>query len=319
MIDTIYAPVMIPTLNRYEHFKRCLESLEKCTDADKTVVYVGLDYPPSDKYIEGWQKIDSFLAEKEICNGFKSLIVFRREHNCGVGKEGSNPQLLTNEIRKTHDRYIFTEDDNEFSPNFLQYMNWGLSEFKDNPNVYAICGFKEVPIEIESNNVFAHTRFNAWGFGSWFDRHEKAQKFRHKDNLLKHVNALPITTIFNSEELLHAFHVLRMVNRNVLYGDTMRGCIPKQERMCIFPLINKVKNHGLDGSGQHGKGSIDMIKKNKSLQLDTQSIFDPVIRDSLNQKSIEKAYHDYYKIDIVKHAKLAVAFLLWKITKKNIC
>ena len=59
-----YAPVWIPTLNRFEHFKRCLESLERCTGADKTDVYVGLDYPPSDKYVEGWKKIDAYLAEK---------------------------------------------------------------------------------------------------------------------------------------------------------------------------------------------------------------------------------------------------------------
>ena len=60
-----YAPVYIPTLNRYEHFKRCLESLERCTDADKTDVYVGLDYPPSEKYVAGWKKIDEYLKEKE--------------------------------------------------------------------------------------------------------------------------------------------------------------------------------------------------------------------------------------------------------------
>ncbi len=50
---TTYAPVLIPTLNRYEHFKRCLESLELCTGADKTDVYVGLDFPPSEKYHKG--------------------------------------------------------------------------------------------------------------------------------------------------------------------------------------------------------------------------------------------------------------------------
>ena len=61
-----YAPVVIPTLNRYEHFKRCLESLEGCTGAEHTDVYVALDYPPSDKYVEGWKKMDAYLAEKEI-------------------------------------------------------------------------------------------------------------------------------------------------------------------------------------------------------------------------------------------------------------
>ena len=56
----IYAPVIILTLNRFEKFKKCLESLEACTGADKTDVYVSLDYPPSEKYVEGWKKIDSY-------------------------------------------------------------------------------------------------------------------------------------------------------------------------------------------------------------------------------------------------------------------
>ena len=63
-----YAPVCIVTLNRYEHFRKCLESLEQCTGANKTEVFVSLDYPPSEKYIEGWKKTDAFLAQKEQNN-----------------------------------------------------------------------------------------------------------------------------------------------------------------------------------------------------------------------------------------------------------
>ena len=52
-IKMIYSPVIITTLNRHEHFRQCLESLERCTDADKTNVYVALDYPPSERYMDG--------------------------------------------------------------------------------------------------------------------------------------------------------------------------------------------------------------------------------------------------------------------------
>ena len=60
-----YAPVVIPTLNRYEHLKQCLESLEKCTGAEYTDVYIGVDYPPNDRYVEGWKKVDAYLQEKK--------------------------------------------------------------------------------------------------------------------------------------------------------------------------------------------------------------------------------------------------------------
>ena len=62
----LYAPVVIPTLNRFEHFKQCLESLERCNNADKTEVYVALDYPPSDKYVEGGEKLMSTYLSRNL-------------------------------------------------------------------------------------------------------------------------------------------------------------------------------------------------------------------------------------------------------------
>ena len=57
-----YAPVIIPTLNRYDHFVRCIQSLAKCTDASETDLIIGLDFPPSDKYVDGYKRI------KEYCD-----------------------------------------------------------------------------------------------------------------------------------------------------------------------------------------------------------------------------------------------------------
>lgn len=44
-----YYPVLIPTLNRFQHFKECVESLAVCTHADKTELLIGLDYSPDKK------------------------------------------------------------------------------------------------------------------------------------------------------------------------------------------------------------------------------------------------------------------------------
>ena len=56
-----YYPVIIPTLNRYEHFKNCVESLSNNLYANETELVVGLDYPPSEKYIDGWKKIKDYI------------------------------------------------------------------------------------------------------------------------------------------------------------------------------------------------------------------------------------------------------------------
>ena len=136
-----YAPVLITTLNRYEHFVRCLESLERCTGSENTEVYVALDYPPSEKYKGGWVKISSYLSEKEQSNNFKNLHVIRRDHNYGVGKKGGNEEVLIEDVMQKYDRYILTEDDNEFSPCFLQYMNKALTKFYEDDDIFLVCGF----------------------------------------------------------------------------------------------------------------------------------------------------------------------------------
>ena len=98
MMNENLAPVTIPTLCRYEHFKRCIESLSRCTLADKTEVYVALDYPAKESHWNGYNKIkDYLLSHKEDNLGFKKLIVIQRSRNYGLGEEG-NIMTLRKEI-----------------------------------------------------------------------------------------------------------------------------------------------------------------------------------------------------------------------------
>ena len=53
----IYAPVLIPTLCRYDHFIRCLESLKKNTWAKYTEVYIAVDYPAKESHWDGYKRI----------------------------------------------------------------------------------------------------------------------------------------------------------------------------------------------------------------------------------------------------------------------
>lgn len=167
MNNKLYAPVLIPTLNRYEHFKQCLESLEKCTDADNTDVYVALDFPPSDGYRKGWERIDSYLIGKEKLHGFNHLIVIRREYNCGIGGPKSNIGLLLNQVIEKYDRYILSEDDNIFSKNFLVFMNQSLALSENNDSIIAVCGYS-YPFDYKfsgNNFYFSNSDFCAWGTG----------------------------------------------------------------------------------------------------------------------------------------------------------
>lgn len=308
-----YAPVYIPTLNRYEHFKRCLDSLERCTGANKTDVYVGLDYPPSEKYVEGWKKIDAYLVEKEKSNGFRNLFVRRRDHNCGIGKPGSNGSLLLEEIKKVSDRYIASEDDNEFSPNFLEYINWGLELFKDDQSIYAICGFKRVKVDFLQNNVYKYPRYNAWGIGTWFDRREKYKKISNLRVLKEQfLDQYPLSILF-SKKVLYPASIISMLAENSIYGDAIIKFLPEDEQFCVFPKESMVRNWGQDGLGLHG-GTKKASQYYSNLPIDISTSFQPIIKDELYQPQLETVYHATYPISSKQRIRAIISFLTYKIT-----
>ena len=77
----MYSPIIIPTLNRFTHFKNCVESLAACTNADKTELIIGLDYPPSEKYVDGWIKIKDGKWTTYKVNGCYVGVQFTKDNN----------------------------------------------------------------------------------------------------------------------------------------------------------------------------------------------------------------------------------------------
>jgi len=246
-----YAPIAIPTLNRFEHFRRCLESLERCTGADRTEVFVGLDYPPSKKYAEGWKKIDAYLAEKEQSHGFKNLYVRRRLQNCGVCKKGSNMQLLTKEIREKSDRYITSEDDNEFSPNFLEYMNKALEMYKDEDRVIKVSAYTP-PLfsNLTDNSTFFSIDTPAYGIGSWSEKNAKILRCEGVEKELTSSFKRLWCLFWTYPALIYM--AVHMVVAKRTYGDiryAMNNLL--LGTFTLMPSQSLVRNWGTDGSGLH--------------------------------------------------------------------
>ena len=74
MINT---PVLIPTLDRYEHLKRCVESLTENPEAKDTELFISVDYPPAEKYVEGYEKIRNYVP---TITGFRDVHLYYQDH-----------------------------------------------------------------------------------------------------------------------------------------------------------------------------------------------------------------------------------------------
>ncbi len=245
MNDVIYAPVMVTTICRYKKFRKCIESLSKCTDADKTEIFIGVDYPAKEEHWEGYRKICDYLPS---ISGFKEVHVFKRPENWGQVKNGRD---LVGRIRERFDRYIMTEDDNEFSPNFLQFINQGLDKYKDDPKVSAICGYSYREWENVGNypyNAYPMEGYCAWGVGFWFDKSAKMKEFPSATEIIhtpKYVRQL-------FKKKMHITVHRLLFRHNVSGGDLRRRCYCALEnKYSIFPTVSKVRNHGFDGDGSH--------------------------------------------------------------------
>ena len=59
--NRICAPIIIPTLNRHEHLKKCIESLQKNKLAKQTELFISVDFPPNEKYKVGYEKVVEYL------------------------------------------------------------------------------------------------------------------------------------------------------------------------------------------------------------------------------------------------------------------
>lgn len=240
----IYAPILIGTLNRYLHFKRCIDSLKRCFGAEETILYIALDYPPSQNYLEGYNQILGFINEGIV--GFKKVHIIKRESNFGAIKNFIDARKF---IFETYDRIIVSEDDNEFSPDFLNFINKGLDTYENRTDILSVCGYI-YPIKFKNDpgDLFLYQGFSAWGYGTW---KYKFEKLSFNLNEVENCRNSKITWHSISSSLVKS-HLKNILKTGHVTRDTYICMYQYLYNMySIFPKISRVRNHGHDGSGQN--------------------------------------------------------------------
>lgn len=271
-----FAPVIISTLCRYEHFKACIESLSQCTYANQTEVYIGLDFPSKESHWEGYNKIANYLHNNKL--SFKKLHVIKRERNYGTGTNG-NFATLVKEAFKQYDSIICSEDDNIFSPNFLDYINQGLEKYKDHKDIIAICGYRHYyPIKKGDNTFYRqNVDFSAWGYGIWKDRQQEilSKDFKYFRKQMFSISAWK-RLIQNGNHRIACFLEYTIPQWNQAQTDNLYSVYAAINNMdVIMPSkVSLVRNIGADGSGLNFKNvSKEVTKKHLTQPIDTEKYF----------------------------------------------
>lgn len=252
-----YAPIIIPTLNRVEHLARLLESLKRNEQSCYTDVYIGLDYPPSDSYKDGYKKMCSYLSGNFAC--FRNFTVIKRSENYGYLR---NVDDLVDYVLSKYDRFIYMDDDLELSSNFLEYMNTCLERYEKRDDIIAICGYS-YPLKWNASPeaTICEESFICpmWGTGFWKDKYNKISQYISKErgltmnarSIIKNRGFRRMTDVCKSEFVdlcLSPDFNITLASR--VTDIALRMYMAANDKYAIMPLISKVRNWGFDGTGQ---------------------------------------------------------------------
>ena len=319
-------PIVITTLCRYEHFTRCIESLKKCALAGQTDLYVGLDYPFKEVHWDGYNKISAYLND---LTGFNSVNVIKHDSNVG---SSANYHSILDVVLNKYDRYIYTEDDNEFSPCFLEYINKVMAQYENEEDVIAVSGYN-YPVDmsdIEGNVYSLDTYFSAYGYGTWKSRKEKCEQACNYNQFRSY--------FLNYKKMRELYH--RSPNQFCNFVKGMIGYIPwmrdgkkiktidlsfglylffENKRM-IFPTISKSRNWGFDGTGEHCDISPDKNSKEdhrnydfSSQEIDENDFNDIRIIDSKYSRIIDSRLNDFFTTTLKERIISIIAYRVFYI------
>lgn len=285
------APVALFVYKRFEHTKQVIDSLKKNILANDTELYIFSDGPKQDKDLIEINKIREYL---ESITGFKKVVVNKSEVNKGLAKsviEGVSYIFQKNE------NIIVLEDDLVVSKDFLNYMNNGLEFYKDEPNIWSISGYN-LPIKLPKNykkDIYISPRGCSWGWATWKNRWNSCDWELKKSDIDEVKQNLIGERSFN-----YGGNDMIQMLENQYYKKidswAIRWCYNQflQKKSTIYPVLSKVKNVGLDGTGTHSDKTtafdIDLVNSSESIKFEKINTFNPeiikVFRRAFERKSL---------------------------------
>lgn len=274
----IFAPIAIPTLNRVEHLKRCIKSLQNNAWAQYTSLIISVDFPPEEKYVDGYNRVCEYLEEG--INGFYNVDIIYQKVNLGAY---NNELFLSEHIANKYDRYIFTEDDNDFSPNFIEFIDRGLELFENDDRVMAICSNGAPTSEDECSNVVLSQNYTGYGYGIWTKKEKELREGINRDFLFHNAGNIRFLLelvkkqaglLFSFQAAIYKKEKLYQLSDNVVpYIDqTIKMYLIAENKYVVSACIRKGRNWGRDGSGVNCPR--DKKYEPKSIEIDERMNFD---------------------------------------------
>jgi len=240
------APIVLFVFNRPEHTRKTLESLRRNVLAPVSELYVFCDGPRDHK--DG-RDVEAVRALVDSLDGFRQVHVSKREQNQGLARSVIDG---VTEVIVRHGTVIVVEDDLQFSPYFLSFMNDALARYAYDPRVFSLGGYSP-PLAIPEHyteECYLSYRCCTWGWGTWRDCWDKVDwKVRDFDAFISDPEQV---VLFNrGGDDMSQLLKLQVENRISSWGILWDYAHYQHNAYCFRPAYSIVGNIGNDGTGVH--------------------------------------------------------------------
>lgn len=273
-----YVPVLIPTLNRYNHLKECIESLEKCLYANETEIFISVDYPPDCNYSEGHSKVTEYLKTKDF-SCFKDVHLFFQERNLGAY---DNLYFLEEKMPYEDQWFILLEDDVVVSKGYLAFVNNAIIRFADDENFAGVCGYNCLRTALDTQRWYKGKNLS---YGSALnlsvinmvkeDASVLYQKPIRLTDFVELLNFSPIDARVYMDYFIYKPKLYFDRNYNIAPIDyVIHNVLFFREKYVVTPTISMVRNMGNDGTGLHSDYDSKLSEFEKAKEIDDSLCFD---------------------------------------------
>jgi hypothetical protein len=292
------APIILFVYNRYDTLTRVVKSVQKNKLSKKSELHIFSD---GAKNTFDEIKVLNIRTYIKKIKGFKKISIYESKKNIGLSNSiiGGVTKIL-----KKYKKAIIIEDDILVSKYFLEYMNKGLSIYKNKKNVASIHGY-QYPLSFPKNfpDTFFVRGADCWGWATW----ERAWKFFEKNPLKLYLKIKKDKQLIKEFNYGHSYNFLKMLDNQVKgkinsWAIRWYAATFLKNMYTLYPKKSYVMNIGFDNDGTHSNNffhyNSKLINKSKNLQ-EEQVIDNPYYR-----KNIEYFYkkQKFYRwINFVKY------------------
>ena len=241
------APIALFAYNRPDHLAQTLGALERCPEAQDSVVTIFCDGPRSTGEAAAVRQVSEVAREWAASGTVREVVIQTHPTNKGLAAS-----LISgiSSVLETSDSVIILEDDLMVSPNFLTFMNEALRLYRDDSDVISIHGFT-VDVDIPLPQSFFLRGADCWGWATW---RRGWQQFES--------NGQALLDGLDASGLVHDFDFNGAYPYRAMLEDQVKGRIDSwairwyaaaflANKLTLYPGRSLVENIGLDGSGTH--------------------------------------------------------------------